>query len=298
MAQFHCEVKGRSSNQSTSERTAERSFICRAENTAEDGHDMFVATGMPVAFGDAHPRIGGIFALDWSAQQDSEAWWKWTVTVSYRTPDQSQGDDPTDNPDDNPILRDPDISYDTESIMVAARGEVDNNGEITKAIVTSAEEPYDPHPEEEIEVLLINITRWVIPYFSVQLFFNLQNSVNANGFTFGDATIGEGKAKIRIRIGPTQRQVLADGSTVQFRQHDIMIAASPIGWDIELLDFGTYFKDGGKIKRFIDDGEDAKEFGLLDGSGGKLTAGAQPHYNFWKSRKRSSFAALNLPAGP
>lgn len=311
MARFHCETPGRNSQLTASSITSSRTFYVIAESRAESDFDIFGATGMPVRYGDRHPRNVGVFALEWSATQDPRHWYKWTVEVGYTRPEENQ--DSENNPDDNPLLRMPDISYDTESVTIAATGERDADGNVTKGIVTSAGEPYDPHPEEEVEILLINITRWELPFFSVVDFLRLQNGVNDAAFTWGDATFEEGQAKVRIRIGATQQHTLkspADpndpndrpGQIVRYRQHDILIAVSPLGWDLRLLDFGTYYNDDGAIKRFIEDGSDAKEMGLLDGAGGKLAdgdpIGSNAVFNFWKNRTRVPFDFLALPAGP
>ena len=300
---------GRTSQLSTDDITSSRRFIIISTNRNESDFDIFAATGLPVSYGQRHPRNAGVFALDWSATQDSRHWYKWVLEIGYKRPEENQ--DADSNPDDNPLFRQPDISYDTESVTVAAAGERDSDGNVTRGIVTSAGEPYDPHPEEEIEILLINITRWVPPFFSVRDFLRLQNGVNDAAFTFGDATFQEGQCKVRIRIGKTEQYTLKDpmgtpGAVVRYRQHDLLLAVNPLGWDLRLLDFGTYYKDGGgKIKRFIDDGDDAQELGLLDGDGGKLPApadgeavGSNAVFNFWKNRTRVPFTFLALPAGP
>lgn len=285
--------------------TSRRTFIVIAESRAESDFDILNATGFPVRYGDLHPRNAGVFALDFSVSQDSKHWNKWTVEVGYKRPEESQ--DAENNPDDNPLLRQPDISYDTESVTVAALGERDENGQMIKGIVTSAGEPYDPHPEEEIEILLINITSWVLPWFSVRDFFALQNGVNDAAFTFGDATFDEGQAKVRIRFGKTEQYTLKDpdnapGTVVRYRQRDILLAVNPLGWDLSLLDFGTYYRADGAIRRFIEDEEDAQEMGLLDGQGGRLDdgnpIGSNAVFNFWQNRNRVPFGFLNLPAGP
>jgi len=288
--------------------TSRRTFIVIAESRTESDFDILNSTGFPVRYGDLHPRNAGVFALDFSVSQDSKHWNKWTVEVGYKRPEESQ--DAENNPDDNPLLRQPDISYDTESVTVAAVGERDSNGNVTKGIVTSAGEPYDPHPEEEIEILLINITSWELPWFSVRDFLALQNGVNDAAFTFGDATFGEGQAKVRIRFGKTEQYTLKDpdnpnsapGTVVRYRQRDILLAVNPLGWDLSLLDFGTYYRAEGSIRRFIEDEQDAQEMGLLDGQGGRLAdgnpIGSNAVFNFWKNRKRVPFGFLNLPAGP
>lgn len=288
------EVPGQTSTIDDGKWNNTRSFYVRSRNRDDRDVDIYTAIGFPVAYGDLHPRSPGLYARKFSAKQDSKNWNKWTVTVDYRRADISN----TDNGvlDDNPILRRPDISYDTETIQVAARGEVDEDGKTIKPMTTSAGEPYDPHPEDQLEIMLINITYWGEPFFSLRQFYATQNSVNSNAFTFGDLAIQAREAKVRIRISKEQRHNSPDGTLVLYRQFDLLLAVNPLKWDLELLDFGTFYRDAGKVKRFIDD--TGEELGLLDGNGGKLADGADEIYNFWESKKTTDFSFLALPAGP
>ena len=299
MAYLKNEMMGRNGGLSKDGSNAKRKFLVIAQSKTEYGPDMVAVAGMP-DYNDFHPRFAGLYAKEYSWTQDSKVWWKWIVTVTYKQLEPGDKEDPTENPFDNPLDRDPEIGVDTQTIMVAAKGEVDaTTGAPTEGITTSAGEPYDPTPEEELEILVVSITRWDLPGFSIQTYKDYQNSVNDASFTFGDLTIEEGQAKVRIRINPKEFWVSPDdGSTIPFRQFDITLAISELTWDLELLDWGTYYIDsGGKIKRFLDDTE-PREFGLLDGFGGKLGTGAAEVFNTFKNKKRVDFAPLALPSGP
>lgn len=292
MATLIARLKGRTYDVTPDSRTAVRAFVVRSASITEA--EPLIISAVGIAYGTPHPNNANIFAREFSAQQDEKVWWKWVVTITYNRPDLEE--DSGGDINENPLDREPDISYNTESITVAARGEVDSSGTITKALVNSAKEPYDPPPEEELEILVINIVRWEAPNFSLDQYYDYQNAVNDNSFTFGDKTIDQGEAKIRIRIGPTETYTDPDDNLIQYRQYEYTLAVSPIGWDIEILDWGTFYLSGGNAISFRD--TDNQEFGLLDGSGGKLGSGASPVYNKWENKRRVSFAALNLPAGP
>lgn len=294
MARYVGEKPGRSSSIDDGNVTVSRSFYVRAESENEDSPDILAVPGLPVAYGNVHPRFPGLYARKFTAKQDSKHWNKWLVTVDYRRSDTA--DTSSGTLDDNPILREPDISYDTETIQVAARGEVNDEGETVKAMANSAGEPYDPHPEDQMEIMLINITRWGDPFFSLREFYATQNSVNSNAFTFGDLQIPARSCKTRIRISKTNRHSSPDGAISLYRQFDILLAVNPLGWDLELLDFGTFYREDSKIIRFIDD--TGEELGKLDGQGGKLAEGQEEAYNFWASKKETDFSFLALPAGP
>ena len=296
MAYLLGEIPGRTFGGTIDSRTAQRKFKVRAQLQSEDGPDIYGAAGVP-AYGDAHPKNPFMFATGFDAVQDSKTWWLWIVTVKYETPGR---EDAENNVEDNPLLRLPQINYDTETIMVAALGEVDaTTGDVTKAVVTSAGEPYDPPPEEELDILMISITRWETPVFSLSQYRQFQNAVNDAAFTFGDLTIAIGEAKLRIRIGPTENKIMPDESRLYYRQVDYVIAVNDLGWDLSALDWGTYYIDGsGNKVNFKDDPAEGTEFGLLDGSGGKLSTGAAEFFNTWKNKKRANFAVLALPSGP
>lgn len=298
MAYLKGELKGKTGEVSNDGQRAVRRFVVVSTDRTEGFIDIVAVVLAVAAHGSAHPNASGIFASKYSATQDDSAWFKWTVVVDYEPPEFSQ-DDPATNPDDNPLLRQPAISYDTESIFIASRGEVNSSGEIIKGMVNSAGEAYDPVPtEDEVDLLLINITRWRTPFFSLSAYFDLQNGVNQNAFTFGDLSIPARHCKVRLRMSETRIHTSPNSSQVEYRQEDLLLVVHPLSWDLTALDFGTFYKDGGATKRFIEDGSDAKEFGLLDGNGGKKADNATEVYNFWKSRKQIPFTFLNLPAGP
>lgn len=298
MASYKGENMARRSSISKDNMTATREFTVISTSQTEYGPSIVAV--VPVSYKSGHPAYAGLFAMFFDPKQDRKCWWKWTVTVKYVRLESSQNQDPTENPFESPLDREPETSVDTQTIMVAARGETDSGGNLIKAIATSAGEPYDPPPEEELEIQLIFITRWELPSFSMTTYYQYQNAVNLTSFTFGDLTINEGYAKIRIRIGKKEYWVSPDdGTTIPYRQYDYILAVSPLSWDIELLDWGSYYINGsGQIVRFLDDSDGAREFGLLDGSGGKLALGDPGVYNKWKNKVRVEFSTLSLPTGP
>lgn len=276
--------------------THKRSFKVRATDRTESDRDIVSAVG--IGYGVQFPGNPFLYARSFKAKQDTKTWWLWIVTVTYEP---YEGESTTgeggvlENPEDDPVLRPPQISYYTESVQVAARGEVDADGLVTKAIVTSAGEPYDPHPEEELEILYINIRLWRGPTFSVDQYVKASNSVNDAAFTFGDVTFEEGRVKIKSSVGPIENIFLSQRQTqIFYRELNFELAVHPFSWDLSLLDFGTYYLDDGEVKRFADKG---MEMGLLDGFGGELGTQA-PKFNTWKNRKRFDFGLFNLPKGP
>jgi len=291
------EIVGRSGGISADSADRTRKFRVQSDNKADYESTILSTIGLP-QYNNLHPDDPTLRVRKLVAEQRTDIWEIWIVTVTYEEP---ETDDPENNEFDNPLERLPDISIDTQSILIAARGEVNSSGTITKAINNTANEPFDPHPEEEVEILAINITRWAIANFSMLTYYKYQNAVNESTWTFGDLSVPEGDAKIRLRIGKREfwRHPVT-GVSYSYRQYDFEVLVSPIGWDIELLDWGSAYLDGGVLKKFVNypaDG-DGNEFGKLDGAGGKLADGAAPVFLTFKNKKRVDFGALNLPTGP
>lgn len=275
-----------------------RRFIVVSDNKSDFESTVFATTGLP-KYNNLHPDDPTLRARGFNAEQDREAWWKWIVTVDYEEP--SPSSDPDANQFDNPLDKPPEIETYTDSIMVTARGEVDASGNLIKAIKNSADEPYDPAPEEELDVMVIQISRFAIADFSVSLYQQYNNAVNDAAWTFGDKTFAEGQVKIKIRIGPALFWRHPEtGASFRYREYVFELFCIPHTWDIELLDWGTSYLDGATRKRFIDEPQPGtgNEFGLLDGSGGKLGPTDEPVWLKWKNKKRVAFGPLNLPSGP
>ena len=283
------EKSGRNYGAAVDGDTASRIFLVRSNNRNDHGTEILFTPGIPLPY-DYHPTNPTLRALQLDADQDSGVWWKWTVTVEYTKPE--------DDEDENPLNRDPEITFATESFMVAVVAEANQStGNPEGAIANSAGEPLDPPPETEEDILIVNITRnETNEPFSVVQFYNFTNSLNSDSFTFGDATFQPGQVKLRITIGKREEYVDQNQDITYYRSVSYMIAANPRGWDLDYLDQGSYYKDGDTEKPFEVEGE--RTVGLLDGSGGKLADGAMAIFLNKKIKKRVAFSTLNLPAGP
>lgn len=288
------ELRGRQYGAVLNSNKATRKFQVRSDDQTDDGPDLMDGSvaGLP-EYGDAHPKNANLFATRLEAAQDSEAWWLWVITIKYEQP-QFNGEEQTP-----PLSRTARISYETEILMIAAVADRNTTtGAVEDVVGSSAGEPFDPAPEEELEILIINVQRWEAPGFSVATFYDYNGAVNSAAFTWGDQTIGVAEAKLRMRIGPEETYINpADNTTEAYREYNYQIAVSPLGWDLVVLDRGTYYKDGSNIKKFLDDFSEPY-VGLLDGSGGALASGGTPVFRTFNTRKRRAFASLSLPAGP
>jgi len=231
-----------------------RGFKVQAASKTESIYSIIGASG--VNYGSAHPDDPTLYALDFSASRlDDRNWHAWLVEAGYQNPD-DQGTDYQLNP----LLRDPEISYDTETTIFVAPGTVDQvTGTLTGVFANSAGEPYNPQPEQELEILVVNIQRNEDSNVSVQKFYDYAGAVNSDTFSIGDFSVGPRFAKLRPRIGRTQVwKNPATGALTSYRQVNYEIKLHPLGWDIVLADAGSYhlMMDGSMLikKPFITNG--------------------------------------------
>ena len=276
-----------------------RRFIVRAASQVESKILIIAAAG--ISSNAPHPSNPSIYADKFGAEQDDKAWWKWIVTIDYKSPD-----DPTNiGGEDNPLLQAPEIDYNTEEYFYTAIGVVDTDTNILNGeIANSAGESYDPQPPEEIPILVINIQRNEPHDISVTKFYEFSGSVNSDTFFIGDLTIAPGFAKVRISASPTIKYVEATTQDVTlYRTVQYSIKLHPISWDIQLLDEGKYYidDDGMRVAFYTDpvDGTPAEpRLGHLDGAGGELIDGEPVVFNKFENKRRRPFALLSLPSGP
>ena len=297
------EKRGREYQLQPGSTSAKRGFKVRIDQRNENIYSILGAAG--VDYGAGHPDDSTLYALDFSAKQFRDSWQHWDVDIRYQNPDELGTDFQL-----NPLLRAAEIDYDTETDFYVAPGTVNQStGELEDVFMTSAGEPYDPQPEQEVQILVVNISRNEPASFSVDLFARYNDSTNSAAWTIGDYTAQRGQAKLRARIGRAEIwKNPATGAVTVFRPVDYQIKIHPLGvWDIVLADAGSYYKEppagGGagpdlQVPFVTTDMPPVPYIGYLDGSGGKLGDGANPVFNQYENKRRLPFSALFLPPGP
>lgn len=288
------EKPGKELGLSSGEADATRYFKVQSDDRDESEYAVISAAG--VVYGSAHPdpQFAGLLALDFFAKQDAKDWSWWIVTVEYRTPEGGVATEEL-----NPLLRPADISYDTETTIFVAPGTVDNTtGLLTGVYANSAGEAIKPPPEEELDVLVIDIQRFEPEVFSVNLYRRYNRSLNSDTFIIGDEVAGPGQAKLRIRIGPT-REWSAAGLVTRYRAVQYQIKLHPITWDLVQADAGSYYIDEstGETVAFQTKKGNVPFIGFLGGDGHPLANGEDPVFLTFE-RPRLPFSVLNLPPGP
>lgn len=193
----------------------------------------------------------------------------WYVTVTYSTAKDQQ--DRSNPPEDRPI----EISFSLQRQTKVASKTISGG-----SLATSAGERFNPLPEMDDSRLVMTVSRNQFDFNSVAA-MDYRDSVNSDSFVGFEA----GKVKL---AGISAKSVF-EGAIFYWRV-DIEFHISDEGWDLEVLDEGTYFLNGGQKKRFKDL-EGHFTTGLLDGAGGEAAVNT-PSFRTFRVYKRRSFNVL------
>lgn len=247
-------MRGRIDGKNT--RTYTRTFQVKVSAKSDGPAVVLAATGIP-RFGDQY--VTGT-EIDLGARcvtreyQETESPYLRRVQVEYS----SESPDPTKQ-DENPLLRAADIDYSFAKYSKPFTRDVDG-----RAVLNSAELPYDPPIERDDTRGILIITRNE-PVFLNAIADAYQDSVNSDAF-FGRPA-GTWKCQ-PMRARPAYENGVAFiVVTYEFEYRKE-------GWRVEVLDqgrSGRTFDVGATIKPFTDAGTPLTDPVPLDGSGHRLS---------------------------
>jgi len=222
----------------------------------------------------------------------------WEVDVRYDSKRDPSG---TQN-DENPLLWAPEISYDSDAFQAPAVGTLiegvvdEGDNPYSGALLTSAGEAYDPPPLMDVNRPVLEIVRNE-ESFDPAIPVEYENAVNKDYF-FGHQPR---QAKIKSITTSGRRRATVNDVEVWYYPIRYIIQFKRETWDFELLDQGTVYWEGGKLKHFTT-AEGFARVGLLgpvnaasSSTGGALGAGLDPNYMRYRVYKEKIFATLNLP---
>lgn len=158
-----------------------------------------------------------------------------------------------------------------------------------RGCVNSANEPFDPPPMYDVAVPILTFTIFR-KAFNWQVVGQFVNAVNADPF------FGANQRQFRITQistgGPENKTI--NERTIWYYPITIEMKYAREGWDLTVLDQGSYYLDTGAKKAFAT--EDGQPYiGLLDGAGGKLADGAKAVFRVFRVYTEIAFAGLGLP---
>lgn len=204
----------------------------------------------------------------------------WDVAVTYKTPTRGTSEE---NPlDDPPRVRFGKRAYD----------EVLTHDQGGTAILNSAGRPFDPPLMQEKYILVLSVQRNEARFNPI-LAESYFGAVNNAAVTLCALKVAARKAKCVDWSGSWSER---NGIAYWAVSYEVEFKGAT--WDRKVLDQGLYYIEnigGWKWRRCKDDeGEDAQEAMLLNGSGAQLAAGAAAQFLTWQTRTQRNFARLRL----
>lgn len=184
----------------------------------------------------------------------------------------------------NPLEAPPKVSW-----SFATSNEPIDRDIFDKMIGNSAKETYDPPISEEVDDILLKITRNEAAYEPL-FASDYKNAVNSDyfyGFAPGIAKLNLFNGDLQLG-GPSPWYIVA--YEIQFRRD---------GWKRRMLDqgFRTFDSETGKYTTIVDSkGKPLSEPTLLDGNGNKLPNAQieSPFFNEHETKRSLPFVSLNL----
>ena len=229
----------------------------------------------------------------------------WHVECIYRTPEFNENQDELDNPLGQPAR----ISFGSEQVQALAIGIVnpDDDDDITKAfiteeITTSAGEPFDPPAVKDESRGVITIVRNEDTYDNARS-IEFRNAVNTDEF------LGANPRQAKVRDIAAERRIFnADAEIIKYWTVTYQFVIRAETWDLQLLDNGTYYFEGGlqgrlnaddlnlpSVKKLFTDKPGHPSKGNLDGEGGKNPESAKALFRRFRVYSEKSFGDLKLP---
>lgn len=214
---------------------------------------------------------------------DSDTLWELEVQYSTKTKDQ-------DEQDEEPLDRQPEIAIDFETYQTVAEGALvdflnDEDAPVAeelffgRALTNSAGEPFDPQPEMDQVRPVLTVT-YNESFLNIPLLMHYANTVNS--------TVWLGCQPRTWKMGgPRISREIENG--IKYWQISLTFTYNKQTWDLQILNQGTYFIDGGGDKQPFTDSPGNRIVGLLDDDGFELAEGADPTFERYRVYKETDF---------
>ena len=212
----------------------------------------------------------------------------WVVTVKYESSEEDE-EDPTD-----PLLEPAEIALTFENQQEVVKQVYDeyasDHDDFSDAVRNSAGELFNPPPLRDISRPVLTISRnedMDSPIRDTAIeYVNSTNNAEWGG-------AGVGKARMMgIDVSREWKEVDDEGTKVAYLKCTYRIMFDPRGWDLNLLDHGSYYWEG-STKKFFKSEDGHPHLDLLDGAGGR---GTTPTFlPAMQIYPRKDWDALNLP---
>lgn len=255
-----------------------RKYLVYLDDISKEVDSATTVSGLPTLF-DAHPTFPYCRVRSISGQRRGNSSY-WEVTVNYTSPDKPTEDEENDDPElDLATLN---ISYEDREEPVT--GTLNTSRVYQAGIRNSAGEVFEPTPTRIVSNLILTITQnYGTDYAFLDTALSYMDCINSDTFL--------GLAAKTCRIVSVSPKV-ANRNDVSYLEVIFVIKVKPT-WDLQLLDYGSYYLDSGnKVAFKTQDGE--ARTGLLNGSGGEsATPVFLPDQQIYT---KIAFSGLGLPS--
>lgn len=242
-------MDGQTAEDSDAEESATDVYLIQ---TAHRNISRFVIQAWP-----GLPQIGDIYIIGQDVIQslrckrrrlrrrdDSDTIWEMECEYSSAQKEKEQEEE-----EEDPLDKKPEIEIDFETYQTVAEGALVNDSSVDdddaadsssfqffgRALVNSAGEPFDPQPEMDQVRPVMTIT-YNEPFLNIPLLMHYANTVNKTGW------LGCSPRTWKMG-GPRIHRV--QEAQYRYWQISLTFTFNKMGWDLQLLNQGTYYLDGG-----------------------------------------------------
>lgn len=254
--------------------------------------DTVTAVTVPKV-GEKHPGHSRAVVTERSVT-DEDAGKVWSIDVSYATPE-GEGPHDEDDEDSDPCSQRAVVKFGSapySKVIFRAYQAGDTQGNPSKPILNSANDPFDPPLQDEVSRPVISI-KYNLRRFSPGLKFQLENTINS-----------EETLCVKLHIPAKWGRLLAIACDPMYDAEDELYWAMEVQIEInsdtytrKLLDQGFYYMDGATKKEITAKDKAGADVAVtepqkLNGTGG---IGTTPAFLSFETFWPASWKPLNLP---
>lgn len=292
-------AEGRQRTASAEEITYQRVFVVESDSDAVGAREASFCSGLPFlghAYQTDNEADPLVRCISRSAAPVDRHRRLWEVTCGYSSKHEDQDPEENNDEEEQLELEPPEVTLDYGHRTRAVTGAstlIDDYGAEQQnrfgGATTSAGEPFDPPPEEEVDAPILTISRNEL-VANFQLWNDYSNSVNEDIF------LGAPARTVRMAIQARKQYK----NNLRYWRVSYVMEFNDLTWDLQLLDIGSWYLEtgaGGVIERkyFLTEDEPPQpRLGLLNGFGAPLEDGQEAVFRRFKRRKERDFAVLQL----
>lgn len=188
----------------------------------------------------------------------------WDVTAEFESEEEQQKQD-ENNPSDNPATWLP--IFKVDSFETKERVIFTDFATPVKRICNSAGQPFDQPLTKKLTFCVVSFTQFEDGGVDIQTIMDRNMKINDARFYFGNSAAGAAAKTLLCQVTSAE---LGYYNRYRCWRVGYKITYDPSTHNEKILDVGTSYVDGGVLKPYMDEQNQFRIVGFLDGSGGKL----------------------------